>query len=1489
MALALTGDDLVRSMSRRMSTTGLGSRRGLASASIREAMNHRSMSTGLGSRRGWASTSIREAWNNQTDVFQRSGREEDEEELKWAAIERLPTYDRIRKAMLKQVLEEGKVGYEQVDIANLDMHDKKNLMESILSVVEQDNERFLLRLRERTDRVGIDVPKIEVRFEHLSIEGDAYLGTRALPTLLNSTLNTLEGALGLMKLFPSKKRVVNILGDVSGIVKPSRMTLLLGPPGSGKTTLLQALAGKTDTNLRVSGKITYCGHEFQEFIPQRTSAYISQHDLHHGEMTVRETLDFSGRCLGVGTRYELLAELSRREKQAGIKPDPEIDAFMKATAMAGQNTSLVTDYVLKILGLDICSDIMVGDDMRRGISGGQKKRVTTGEMLVGPAKALFMDEISTGLDSSTTFQIVRFMKQMVHIMDVTMVISLLQPAPETYDLFDDIILLSEGKIVYQGPREHVLGFFESLGFKCPERKGIADFLQEVTSKKDQQQYWCRENEPYHYVSVSKFVEHFNYFHVGQKLDDELRIPYDKSRIHPAALVKEKYGISNWELFKACFAREWLLMKRNSFVYIFKTTQITIMSVIAFTVFFRTKMKAGHISNGTKFYGALFFSLINVMFNGMAELALTIFRLPVFFKQRDFLFYPAWAFALPIWVLRIPLSLLESGIWILLTYYTIGFAPSASRFFRQFLAFFGIHQMALSLFRFIAAVGRTQVVANTLGTFTLLVVFVLGGFVVAKDDIKSWMIWGYYISPMSYGQNAIVITEFLDKRWSTPFNSTTVGKVLLKSRGMYTEEFWYWICVAALLGFSLLFNLCFIAALTYLNPLGDSKAVILEEDDESKKQSFSNGQPNLKSIEMSSPSADMAMKNNLDNSVPSGANQGPSNRGMVLPFQPLSLAFDHVNYFVDMPAEMKSQGIEETRLQLLRDVSGAFRPGVLTALVGVSGAGKTTLMDVLAGRKTGGYIAGSISISGYPKNQQTFARVTGYCEQNDIHSPHVTVYESLVYSAWLRLAKDVDAETRKMFVEEVMELVELNPLKNSLVGLPGVNGLSTEQRKRLTIAVELVANPSIIFMDEPTSGLDARAAAIVMRTVRNTVDTGRTVVCTIHQPSIDIFEAFDELFLMKRGGQVIYAGPLGRQSHKLVEYFEAIPGVPKIKEGYNPATWMLEISSTAVEAQLDVDFSEIYAKSELYRKNEELIKDLSTPVPGIKDLHFPTTYSQGFFTQCKACFWKQHNSYWRNPQYNAIRFFMTFFVGIIFGMIFWGKGDKIHKQQDLMNLLGAMYSAVLFLGATNTSAVQSVVAIERTVFYRERAAGMYSPLPYAFAQVAIEAIYVSIQTLVYSILLYSMIGFHMDVGKFFLFYYFILMCFMYFTLYGMMLVALTPNHQFAAIVMSFFLSFWNLFSGFLIPRTEIPIWWRWYYWASPVAWTINGLVTSQVGDKDDPVVIPGELPMTVKAYLETHLGFRYDFLPVVVAAHIGWVLLFLFVFAYGIKFLNFQRR
>ena len=209
--------------------------------------------------------------------------------------------------------------------------------------------------------------------------------------------------------------------------------------------------------------------------------------------------------------------------------------------------------------------------------------------------------------------------------------------------------------------------------------------------------------------------------------------------------------------------------------------------------------------------------------------------------------------------------------------------------------------------------------------------------------------------------------------------------------------------------------------------------------------------------------------------------------------------------------------------------------------------------------------------------------------------------------------------------------------------------------------------------------------------------------------------------------------------------------------------------------------------------------------------------------------------------------------------------------------------------------------------------------------AIETIYNAVQTATYALLLYSMIGFEWKAAKVFWFYYYMLTCFIYYTLYGMMVVALTPGHQTAAIVGNFFTSLWNLFAGFLIPRKVsyfqfgyiihnlklemrlivishrnfdiyfslmlqlMPVWWRWYYWLTPNAWTINGLITSQLGDKTALLEIPGAGNMELKEYLKESFGYEYGFLPVVAAAHIGWILVFLLAFAFGIKFLNFQKR
>ncbi|KAI4305245.1 hypothetical protein L6164_028622 [Bauhinia variegata] len=968
--------------------------------------------------------------------------------------------------------------------------------------VEQDEEEIQWAA---LTRVGLEVPKIEVRYNNLTVVADVQVGSRALPTLTNYMRDAIENILTWLRICKPDRHSLTILNIVNGVIKPRRITLLLGPPGSGKSTLLLALAGKLNHNLHKSGSITYNGHELHEFCVQRTSAYINQTDNHTAEMTVRETFDFAARCQGASDKYAgYVNDLAHLEKERDIHPNLEIDAYMKASSVSGNRHSVVTDYLLKTLGLDICSETIVGNDMLRGVSGGQRKRVTTGEMVVGPRKTLCMDEISTGLDSSTTYQIVKCTRNFVHEMDATVFMALLQPAPETFELFDDLVLLAEGYVVYQGPREEVLEFFESLGFQLPPRKGIADFLQEVTSKMDQAQYWADPSKPYKYLSVPEIAEAFRNSRLGRSAESLYTAPYDKSQCHPSALPRTKFAVSKMELFKACFEREVLLVKRHIFLYVFRTCQVAFVGFVTCTVFLRTRLHSDNENDGNLYLSALFFGMIHMMFNGLTELNLMISRLPMFYKHRDNSFYPAWTWSLASWILRVPFSILEAVIWTVVVYYTIGFAPSPGRFFRYMLSLFIVHQMALGLSRMIGAVARDIVLANTFGSAALLV----GGFIIPKGMIKPWWIWGYWVSPLTYGQRAISANEFTATRWmqKSAFRNSTVGYNILHSHSLPSGDYWYWIGVGVLMLYALLFNNVVTMALAYLNSLRKAQTIVPADD--SEKDSAGDD------------------SNQVHDSSSTSAGIDIEKKGMILPFQPLTMTFHNVNYFVDMPKETRKQGISERRLQLLSNVSGVFSPAVLTALVGSSGAGKTTLMDVLAGRKTGGYIEGDIRISGYPKEQQAFARISGYVEHNDTHSPQVTVEESLWFSAYLRLPKDVSKEKKHEFVEQVMRLVELDTMRHALVGTPGTSGLSTEQRKRLTIAVELVANPSIIFMDEPTSGLDSRAAAIVMRTVRNTVDTGRTVVCTIHQPSTDIFEAFDELLLMKSGGKVIYGGKLG---------------------------------------------------------------------------------------------------------------------------------------------------------------------------------------------------------------------------------------------------------------------------------------------------------------------------------------------------------------------------
>ncbi|KAK8584758.1 hypothetical protein V6N13_138707 [Hibiscus sabdariffa] len=208
--------------------------------------------------------------NSAVDIFSRSsGGEDDEEALKWAAIEKLPTVARLRKGILTG----SQGGADEIDVYNLGWQEKRTILERLVRVVEEDNERFLLKLKNHLNRVRIDLPTIEVRFQNLNIEAEAFVGTNALASVLNFTTGIFKNFLIDMGILSSRKKKLAILKDVSSIIKPDRMTLLLGPLSSGKTTFLLALAGKLDSALKFSGTVAYNGHNMNEFVPQANCSH----------------------------------------------------------------------------------------------------------------------------------------------------------------------------------------------------------------------------------------------------------------------------------------------------------------------------------------------------------------------------------------------------------------------------------------------------------------------------------------------------------------------------------------------------------------------------------------------------------------------------------------------------------------------------------------------------------------------------------------------------------------------------------------------------------------------------------------------------------------------------------------------------------------------------------------------------------------------------------------------------------------------------------------------------------------------------------------------------------------------------------------------------------------------------------------------------------------------------------------------------------------
>lgn len=320
---------------------------------------------------------------------------------------------------------------------------------------------------------------------------------------------------------------------------------------------------------------------------------------------------------------------------------------------------------------------------------------------------------------------------------------------------------------------------------------------------------------------------------------------------------------------------------------------------------------------------------------------------------------------------------------------------------------------------------------------------------------------------------------------------------------------------------------------------------------------------------------------------------------------------------------------------------------------------------------------------------------------------------------MRLDDSISLEDKLKFVDHVLAMLELDAIAGFLVG-NDTGGLSFEQKKRLSIAVELASNPSCIFLDEPTSGLDARAASIVMRSLRRIADSGIAVVATIHQPSVAIFNSFDSLLLLKRGGETVFFGELGEESYNLIEYLESYPSTPPIKGGENPATWMLTtIGAGSAGSDADnFDYAKAYAHSPLATDCSKKIDYINESAADDGKITFTTKYATNTRTQsvevfkvsallvffqylysiCSllspfVLFQRLSKIYWRSPGYNRVRLLVSGIVALLFGSVF--ASQRVPENEgDMNSRVTSIYITALFLGVNAMNTVLPVFEMVR---------------------------------------------------------------------------------------------------------------------------------------------------------------------------------------------------
>ena len=328
-------------------------------------------------------------------------------------------------------------------------------------------------------------------------------------------------------------------------------------------------------------------------------------------------------------------------------------------------------------------------------------------------------------------------------------------------------------------------------------------------------------------------------------------------------------------------------------------------------------------------------------------------------------------------------------------------------------------------------------------------------------------------------------------------------------------------------------------------------------------------------------------------------------------------------------------------KLLNKINGYVKPGSMIALMGASGAGKTTLLNTLAGRQKTGIVGGQMLVDGGTLGTE-FQRGTGFVEQMDLHDMTATVKEALAFSAVLRQDRNIPKAEKLAYVDKILNLLELEEIQDAILMSLGV-----EQRKRVTIGVELAAKPSLLlFLDEPTSGLDSQSAFSIVRFLKKLAAAGQAIICTIHQPSSELIQQFDQILALNPGGNTFYFGPVGDNGSAVIKYF-ADRGVhcPPSK---NVAEFILE---TAAKGGKRADGKRLNWNREWResQENAEVLAEIArlkevrskVPPPNISSQH---EFASPILLQTTTLTTRMFTQYWRDPSYLYGKLFVSVIVG-----------------------------------------------------------------------------------------------------------------------------------------------------------------------------------------------------------------------------------------------------